>query len=103
MTAEEYWEKRWPVALALHECWRQEGSVVAVARQVVSVLAPSDDHGQTAFGLIGYVHDAFEMTLGQAKVFARWHAIGGDLSDIDFERRIGTLVPRETGYWLEPS
>ncbi|GAA1217863.1 hypothetical protein GCM10009665_04690 [Kitasatospora nipponensis] len=102
VTPEEYWEKRWPVALELHDCWRSEESVVAVLRLLVSKLAPCDDPGATDFGVIGYLHDAFDMTLGEAKRLCRWSGLGGDLSDQEVEERTGTLVPHQQDYWLEP-
>ncbi|MFD8290145.1 hypothetical protein ACFV2B_18290 [Streptomyces lavendulae] len=72
-----------------------EGSVVSVMRLFVSMIGPRDDIGEVAFGLIGCMHDAFEMSLREAKRLSYWHAAGGDLSDAEMEELIGSLVLRE--------
>ncbi|GAA3077199.1 hypothetical protein GCM10020254_21560 [Streptomyces goshikiensis] len=76
-------------------CWVSEGSAISVLRLLVSTIGPRDDLGEVAFGVVGCMHDAFEMSLWDAKRLSRWHAIGGDLSDEEIEERIGSLTPRE--------
>lgn len=97
MGPEEYRAKKEKVARTLQRCWMRDGSVIGVLRLLVSELGPRDDLGAIAFGVVGCMHDAFDMSLGEAKRISRWREIGGDLSDEEIEHRIGTLVPRDLG------
>lgn len=83
------------IASKLQECWMAERSITSVLLLAVSEIGPGDGRGATAFGVVTSMHDAFEMSLGEAKRISQWHAIGGNLSDVEIENRIITLIPRE--------
>ncbi|GLX23752.1 hypothetical protein Slala02_74340 [Streptomyces lavendulae subsp. lavendulae] len=95
MDSEEYFTKRARIVRSLQEYWASEGSAIAVMRFLVSTIGPRDDLGEVAFGVVGCMHDAFEMSLWDTKMLSRWHAIGGDLSDEEIEERIGQLTLRK--------
>ncbi|GLX40526.1 hypothetical protein Sros01_65990 [Streptomyces roseochromogenus] len=95
MDQETYLAKRRRIVRRLQECWEREGSAISVMRLLVSEVGPREDQGEVAFALIGCMHDAFDMSLWDAKRLSRWHAVGGDLSDAEIEERVGSLVLRE--------
>ncbi|MGW4509869.1 hypothetical protein ACWENO_35045 [Streptomyces sp. NPDC004436] len=91
--------RRRRVVAAVRECWLEEGAVVPVLRRLVEELGSSEDMGGTAFAVVGYMSEAFCIRLSFAMKFTRWHAIGGDLSDEETERRFGGFItcPRRPG------
>ncbi|MDA5280033.1 hypothetical protein [Streptomyces sp. Isolate_45] len=95
MDSEEYFAKRRGIVRNLQGCWEREKSGISVMYLLVSLIGPRDDIGEVAFALIGCMHDAFDMSLWDAKRLSRWHVVGGDLSDAEIQERIGSLVPRE--------
>ncbi|MFG2340622.1 hypothetical protein [Streptomyces yangpuensis] len=94
MDANELVALRRKTAVTLQECWNSKGSIIAVLRTAVAEMGPGEEREAIAFGVVGAMHDAFEMTLGDAKRISQWHTLGGNLSDGDIEKRIGTLIPR---------
>lgn len=92
MSDDEYEEKRSRIIQSIRMCWIAEQSIVSVLRKLVTELGPSDDRAGTAFQVINYMARAFGIRLGVAGKFARWHAIGGDLSDEETEERFRGFV-----------
>jgi hypothetical protein len=95
MDSSELLARKREIASKLQECWMAEGSIISVLLLAVSEAGSSEGRGAIAFGVVTSMHDAFEMSLGEAKRISQWHAIGGNLSDREIESRIGTLIPRD--------
>ncbi|MFD9516945.1 hypothetical protein [Streptomyces sp. NPDC059979] len=83
-----YRAKRQRTITAVQECWLEEGAVVPVLRRLTAELGPYEDPAETgAFAVVTHMSEAFCIRLVFAAKFTRWHAIGGDLSDEETEKR----------------
>ncbi|NXY95191.1 hypothetical protein HYE82_12495 [Streptomyces sp. BR123] len=92
MRDDEYEEKRSRIVQSIRMCWIAEQSVVSVLRKLVAELGPSDDRAGIAFQVVNYMARAFDIRLAVAGKFARWQAIGGDLSDEETEERFKGFI-----------
>ncbi|MET8630869.1 hypothetical protein ABZW30_45530 [Kitasatospora sp. NPDC004669] len=92
METEEYERNRRRIINSIRDCWNAEQSVVSVLRKLVDELGPSDDRAGTAFQVVNYMARAFNIRLAVAGKFTRWHAIGGDLSDEETEKRFEGFI-----------
>lgn len=92
MESEEYERNRSRIIHSIRDQWIAEQSVVSVLRKLVDELGPSSDRAGTAFQVVNYMTQAFNIRLAVAGKFTRWHAIGGDLSDEDAEKRFEGFI-----------
>lgn len=82
------------IARSLRSHWNNEKSVIGVLNFLVEELDSRDDPGALAFGVVVCMHEAFDMSMGDAKRISGWNAIGGILSDDEIEKRLSPLIPR---------
>ncbi|MFD6973819.1 hypothetical protein [Streptomyces sp. NPDC059949] len=88
-----YRAKRQRTITAVQECWLEEGAVVPVLRRLTAELGPYEDPAETgAFAVVTHMSEAFCIRLVFAAKFTRWHAIGGDLSDEETEKRFEGFI-----------
>ncbi|MFE5561568.1 hypothetical protein [Streptomyces sp. NPDC056544] len=88
-----YRAKRQRTVAAVRKCWLEEGAVVPVLRRLTAELGPYEDPAETgALAVVTHMSEAFCIRLAFAAKFSRWHAIGGDLSDEEAEKRFEGFI-----------